>query len=467
MQVPSTRLYWRMALYIGAALAAFTTLAVGSVMLVASQELQSYTATRHSTLGREAADVLTARGREGLARWLEREARVPEGVTVYILDERSVDILGRRLPEFYAGFIRRSVVGPPQPYDSNYRPVRLAPQLIGRDGRTYAFLVLPNRISLLGNAATTLGLLLAACVVVATVAWLIARAFARPLGELQRVVREIASGQIGARVPQEIASRRDELGALAGDFNSMADRLGRLIEGRSRLMAELSHELRSPLARMQAALALEAHRAPGALPERERLEAEIRRIDAVIGDLLRYSRLDAATPIARRLLRLDGLLAELVRDEELEAGARGVELRLSSDEELVVAGDSDLLRSGFENVLRNAIRFAPRGSLIEIEAHGRPTEVVVTIADRGPGVPTEWLERMFEPYARAPQPGGDESAAAPGAAPSGDAAGVEGTGLGLAIARRVFLSHDGTAVAALRDGGGLIVTLRLPRAEVS
>lgn len=464
MRVPSTRLYWRMALYIGAALTAFTALAIGSVMLVASQELQSYTATRHSTLGREAADVLGARGRDGLARWLEREARVPEGVTVYILDERSVDILGRQLPEFYAGFIRRSVVGPPQPYDSNYRPVRLAPQLIGPDGETYAFLVLPNRISLLGNAATTLGLLLAACVVVATVAWLIARAFARPLGELQRVVREIASGQIGARVPRKIASRRDELGALASDFNAMADRLARLLEGRSRLMAELSHELRSPLARMQAALALAAQRASGALPERERLEAEIRRLDAVIGDLLRYSRLDAAVPIARRLLRLDTMLAELVRCEELEARAHDVELRLSGDTGLVVAGDPSLLRSGFENVLRNAIRYAPPGSAVEIEAHLGDAEVVVTIADRGPGVPADWLERIFEPYARAPQPGRNGAA---GDERTGGADGLEGTGLGLAIARRVLLSHDGTATAALRDGGGLVVTLRLPRAEVS
>ncbi len=462
MQVPSTRLYWRMALHIGAALAAFTALAIGSVILVASQELQNYTATRHSNLGREAADVLTARGRDGLADWLAREARVPEGVAVYILDERGGDILGRPLPEFYADFIRRSVVGPAQPYGANYRPVRLAPQLIAPDGAAYAFLVLPNRISLLGNAATTFGLLFAASVVVATVAWLIARAFARPLGELQRVVREIASGQIGARVPDGIASRGDELGALARDFNSMADRLGRLIESRSRLMAELSHELRSPLARMQATLALEAHRAPAALPERERLEAEIRRLDAVIGDLLRYSRLDAASPVARRLLRLDALLAELVRDEDVEARARGIELRLVGDTALTVAGDPALLRSGFENVLRNAIRFAPQGSAVEIEARMRSAEVVVTIADRGPGVPPDWLERMFEPYARAPRPDLDA-----GDHPAGNGAAGDGTGLGLAIARRVFLSHEGQVAAALRDGGGLVVTLRLPRAELA
>jgi two-component system OmpR family sensor kinase len=218
---------------------------------------------------------------------------------------------------------------------------------------------------------------------------------------------------------------------------------------------------------MQAALALEAHRAPGVLPERERLETEIRRLDAVIGDLLRYSRLDAASPIARRLLRLDGLLAELVRDEELEAGARGVGLRLASDADLVVAGDPALLRSGFENVLRNAIRFAPSGSVVEIEAHARPAEVMVTIADRGPGVPADWLERMFEPYARAPRSGREGREGAAGDRREDDGAATEGTGLGLAIARRVFVSHEGTATAALRDGGGLVVTLCLPQAQVA
>jgi signal transduction histidine kinase len=232
-------------------------------------------------------------------------------------------------------------------------------------------------------------------------------------------------------------------------------------------MAELSHELRSPLARMQAALALEAHRALDSLPERERLVAEIRRLDTVIGDLLRYSRLDAAAPIARRLLRIDELLGELVRDEEVEAGTRGVTLRLASDTGLVVAGDPALLRSGFENVLRNAIRFAPSGSAVEVEAHAGPAAVVVTIADRGPGVPADWLERMFDPYARVPQPARNALGGAVDDRATGQDAVSEGTGLGLAIARRVFVSHGGSATAGLRDGGGLVVTLCLPRARIS
>ncbi|MCS6945986.1 MAG: HAMP domain-containing histidine kinase, partial [Steroidobacteraceae bacterium] len=361
------------------------------------------------------------------------------------------DILGRKLPDLYAGFVRRSVLARAESPDDHYRPVRLAPQLIGADGSAYAFLVLPSRITLLGNLATTLGLLLAAVLVVGTIAWLIARAFARPLGELQRVVREIASGQSGARVPAAIAARRDEIGELATDFNSMADRLARLLESRSQLMAELSHELRSPLARLQAALELAAARNGAALPERERIASEIRRIDAVIGDLMRYSRLDAAAPIARRLVRIDELLRELVGDEEVETRARGVELRLDASEAATVAGDPELLRSAIENVLRNAIRHSPAHSGVDIVARRDGAEVVVAIADRGPGVPDEWLERIFEPYVRAP---GQTSAGG-------------GTGLGLAIARRVVQAHGGAIRASLREGGGLEIQMRLPLADVS
>lgn len=455
MHSPTTRLYWRMALYIGAALAAFIALALASVLFVASQELANYTATRHSTLGHQAADVLRNRGVDGLASWLRTEAAVPADVTVYVLDEQSRDILDRPLPEFYANFIRKSVVGPRANVDDNYRPVRLAPQLVGPDGRLYAFLVLPNRISFLGNFTTTVGLLLAAALVIAVVAWLIARAFARPLGELQRVARELASGQIGARVPSELAARRDEVGVLAKDFNSMAEQISRLISGRAQLMGELSHELRSPLARLQAALALAAHRDAIDGHAWQRIETEIRRLDEVIGDLLRFSRLDAAAPVARRLLRIDELLRALVDAEEIEAQARRVSLELGTTPGLTVVGDPDLLRSGFENIIRNAIRYAPSGSAVSVRAERHGDSIRVQVEDVGPGVPADYLEKIFEPYVRVPEPGSDANAA-PG-----------GTGLGLAIARRVFAVHGGQVNAELREGGGLRIRVQLPVAELT
>ncbi len=441
--MPSTRLYWRMALYIGAALVAFVVLSLASVWFVAAGELENYTATKHGGLGREAARVLNSGGREGLVRWLDREAAIPRDVTVYVLDARSVDLRGQPLPALYADFVRRSVVGSPEDAQGRYRPVRLAPQLVGADGALYTFLVLPNRISLVGNALTTIGLLAVAILVIATVAWWIARSVGRPVGELQRVVRELASGQTDARVPAQIVARGDELGSLAADFNRMAGQISDLLASRSRLMGELSHELRSPLARLQAALALAAHRGAIGAGELERIEAEIRRIDRVIGDLLKFSRLEAALPVPRRLVRLDDLLRTLLRDEELEAAGRGCRLALRAAAGPPVLGDPELLRSAVENVLRNAIRYAPAGSTISVELQREANWQTVQIADRGPGVPEGFLERIFDPYVRVPD-------------------GSEGTGLGLAIARRVLEAHGGSIAAQPREGGGLQVQLRLP-----
>lgn len=440
-----------MALYIAAALLAFVAFGVVSVAFVASVQLQSYTATKQSPLGRQAAAVLAAGGRPALERWLRDEAKVPADVTAYVLDQSSRDILDRPVPHAYARFVRDFVTGPPEPPGSNFRPVHLAPQLVAPDGSVYAFLVLPNTIDLWGSRATAIGLALVALLVISSVAWLIARAFGRPIGELQRAVRELALGHTEARVPAAIAERRDELGALAADFNRMADRLAALLAGRQQLMGELSHELRSPLARLQAALELAGHRGSIGDPERERISSEVKRMDRVIGDLLRFSHLDAAATVGKKLVRVDELLAELVRDEEIEANARPCRLALRATPGLTVLGDPDQLRSGFENILRNAIRFAPPGTAVELAAARTDGELQVTIQDRGPGVPPELLTRIFEPYVRGPHNASDTS----------------GTGLGLAIARRVFEVHGGGVTAAPRAGGGLSITVRLPMAQLS
>ena len=452
MKLPYQRLYLRMAFYIGAALLAFIGLAVASVAAVASYQLESYIATRQSSLGQTAADVLASGGRAALEKWLRTDAAVPSDVTIFILDENGDDILGRRVPPSYVNFVRHSVINaPPELANSNYRPVRLAPQLIGPDNSAYAFLPLPNRISVWGSPATAAGLLIAALLVIATVAWLIARTVGRPIGELQLAVRELALGHTEARVPSAITRRRDELGALAADFNSMADKLAALLASRQQLMGELSHELRSPLARLQAALALAEHRQSIGTAERERIEQEVRRMNLVIGDLLRFSRLDAAAAIVRRLVRLDSLLAELVRDEEIEASAHPCKLELRATPGLEMIGDPGLLRSGFENIVRNAIRHAPPDSVVEVVAKRDGKRLRVAILDRGPGVPPNLLTRIFDPYVRAPKSPEDTS----------------GTGLGLAIARRVFEVHGGSVVATLRPGGGLTVSVELPAAELS
>lgn len=453
MNAPSSRLFLRMATYIGAAILGFVLLGIGSLALVVSGELESYLSARKGELGREAAQVLAAEGLSGLREWLQQPENVPEGVALYVLDEYGRDVGGREIPARYQNFIARFVL--PSQTDrrgpTNFRPLRLAPQLVAENGETYAFLLLPSRVAPWGSFASLSALIATALLVIAVVAALIARAFSRPLGELQSAVRELASGRTSVRAPESLSERRDEFGDLARDFNGMAMRLEALLNARQQLMRDLSHELRSPLARLQAALALMENKQSLPATEHRRILDEIVRMDQVIGDALRLSKLEAAPIATKHLLKLDRLLAELVVDEQVEAEAKGVKLLLQSTSDLETVGDRSLLRSAIENVLRNAIRYAPRGSTVRISAERDLTAktIALEIEDQGPGVPGELLERIFEPYTRF-------------AADAGDA---QGSGLGLAIARRVFELHGGEITAASgRTGGGLRVHMRVPAA---
>ncbi|MDG2155483.1 MAG: HAMP domain-containing sensor histidine kinase, partial [Gammaproteobacteria bacterium] len=324
------------------------------------------------------------------------------------------------------------------------------------DGTSYAFLVIPKGVSLWGSNATFIGLLLVAITVIVSVAWLIARTISRPVSELQMAVRELASGDIGVRVPESISSRNDELGALAADFNRMAGRLQQLIEGRESLFQEMSHELRSPLARLQAAIELAAERNESPVSQRGQIELEIARMNRVIGEMLRYSSLDNQVTVKQQLFRVNRRLKDIVATEQVEASNAGCELQLDAEAELTMIGDPELIGRGFENIIRNAIRFAPADSCVSIQAWresnaaGQP-QITVTVKDSGPGIDAEQLQRVFEPYVKLN--------AGQNSQPS--------TGLGLAIVKRVVEHHHGSVTAENRDGGGLCVTVRLPAAELS
>lgn len=444
-------LYLRMALYIGAAIAGFVLLGLASLVLVASRQLENYLAAREGTLGRDAARILTEGGAPALRAWMTTPGNLPDGVAVYVLDEQGRDLAGRRLPPQYVRFVDRFVLGAVREHDENFQPIRLAPLLVAPDGKRYAFLLLPERIAPWGSPAALAALILAALIVIAVVAALIARAFGRPINELQVAVRSLAGGRISNRAPSSLTSRTDELGELARDVDAMASQIENLLASRQQLMRDMSHELRSPLARLQAALALAERKQPMPQVEHDRIVVELERMNQAIGDVLRLTRLESEPIRAKHLLRLDELLATLVTDERDEAAAREVELHLDNSEPLDVVGDPQLLRSGFENVLRNAIRYAPPRSIVTVRARtdiATEAGLLVSIEDHGPGVPSEMLERIFEPYTRL----------------AADADDGQGSGLGLAIARRVFEAHGGRIVAERAEPCGLRVNIRLPAA---
>jgi two-component system sensor histidine kinase CpxA len=441
-----------MALYIGAAIAGFVLLGLASLVLVASKQLENYLLAREGTLGRDASRVLAQGGTPALRQWMTTPGTLPDGVALYVLDVEGRDIGGQTLPPQYERFVERFVLGAVRDEGDYFRPIRLAPLLITPDGQRYAFLLLPERIAPWGSAAALSALILAALIVIAVVAALIARAFGRPISDLQSVVRALADGRITSRAPEVLTARQDELGELARDFDAMAIQIENLLASRQQLMRDMSHELRSPLARLQAAIALAERKHPLPPTEHARIVAELDRMNQAIGDVLRLTRLESAPILSKHLLKLDEFLSTLVADERDEAMAREVDLVLDSKASLEVVADPQLLRSGFENVLRNAIRYAPSRSGVAIKARLNNIEdkktILVTIEDRGPGVPSEMLERIFEPYTRL----------------SADADDGQGSGLGLAIARRVFEAHGGRITAEIAEPCGLRVRILLPAA---
>lgn len=267
-----------------------------------------------------------------------------------------------------------------------------------------------------------------------------------PLRHLGVATRRLAAGDLGARVTPALGRRRDEIADLGHDFDRMAERLEALVAAQKRLLSDVSHELRSPLARLRVAVEL-ARQQPAETPKAlDRIEREAGRLDALVGQVLTLSRLEAGVDRGPEdYVELAELLDEIVADADFEARARGRRVALSVDGEAVVRARGELLHRALENVLRNGVRHTVEDSTVEVTMGAAHGQVRVSICDRGPGVPESYLDALFDPFVRAD--GGDDG---------------RGYGLGLAIARRAIEVHGGTIAARLRPGGGLCVDITLP-----
>lgn len=270
-----------------------------------------------------------------------------------------------------------------------------------------------------------------------------------PIRALREGLERFAQGDLGVRLASRMGRRRDEIADLAHDFDGMAEKVEQLLLSRSQLIDDMSHELRSPLARLQLAIALARQKPDGAVTALDRIELEARRLDAMASSLLTLSRLENADAPSEHFVHLRALIEDILADVRFESEAKNVRIVLSLQAAMPegfhadVTGDAELLRRAFENVLRNALRFSPRDSTIRMTLSEEAQRIVVSIEDEGPGVVPGQLSRLFEPFQR-------------GEGETG------GFGLGLAIAQRAVVVHDGTITAENGAGGGLRVCITLP-----
>jgi signal transduction histidine kinase len=264
----------------------------------------------------------------------------------------------------------------------------------------------------------------------------------KPLNRLGRAAASIAEGHLETRVDPSLKNRRDEIAELARNFDRMADRIEALVTGQRRLLGDVSHELRSPLARLIVALGL-ARQGPAeeTAENLERIGVEARRLDTLIGQLLTLTRIDSgAYRGCAAGFDLTSLVQEVANDADFEARARNRRVVLKQSDACAIEGYEELMRSAVENVVRNAVRYTAEGTAVEVSLQCTP-QVVLSIRDYGPGVPESILPEIFLPFRRANNDNHD------------------GAGLGLAIAQRAVSLHGGVVRARNVEGGGLVVEI--------
>lgn len=371
---------------------------------------------------------------------------------IFVLDDEGVEVRGVPAPPEVTEAARRAAAAGEEQAQRSGALYLVARPVVDPEGRTLVVVAAhhspPRLVNLLEPKA--LAWRLAALVaVVGAVSFGLARYLSSPMAPLRRATKRLSEGDLSTRVGGAVARRRDEIGQLARDFDAMAERLEALVGAQRRLLGDVSHELRSPLARLVVALELARSRAgEGAAEPLDRIGREADRLDRLVGQLLLLERLESGAAGGEpEAVDLSRLIGEVADDATFEAAAEDKEVRLDAADAVTVSGTPELLRSAFENVLRNAVRHTPSGSAVEIALAVTGDTVDVSVRDRGPGVADTDLERIFEPFYRVEEARDRASG---------------GTGLGLAIAARAVRAHGGTISAANHPDGGLVVTVRLP-----
>lgn len=401
---------------------------------------------RAAALVDEVARRLAFAGPERVRYFLRREAGSAR-FQVFVVDAEGRDIADRPVPP--TTLLRARALLDEDPHTPFVR------QVLGPDGVMVVFAVaerLPPRHAFMSPgggpppslAWPLLALGLASLGFSALLAWYLAR----PLRLLRGGFDALASGDLDARVAERMGRRRDEVADLGRDFDNMASRLQRLVSAQRRLLHDVSHELRSPLARLQVAIGLARQNPDNLEHSLQRIEREAGRLDVLVGELLTLSRLEAGQEEGPgdEPVNLLELLSSVVEDAGFEAAGKGCQVVLHGQGDCWVRGRAELLHRAVENIVRNAVKYTAPDSRVDVTlSRPEPGVCVLRVDDHGPGVPDGELDAIFTPFHRSEQSGG-----------------VPGYGLGLAIARRAIARHGGRVHAENRAGGGLCIVIQLP-----
>jgi len=272
-----------------------------------------------------------------------------------------------------------------------------------------------------------------------------------PIGRLRAAFKRVAAGDLKVRLGPAWLNRRDEIADMAADFDRMASRLEELVTARDRLLADISHELRSPLARLHLAIDLARQSPEKTGQSLQRIRREADKLEEMVGELLALSKLEHGLTPSSEYFFISEITGIVVEDARYEAQEKGVAIEFVASphhwgEEALVVGSGKLVSRAVENVVRNALRFSRRGETITIEMQTDAAGTTLCIRDEGPGVKDEQLDRLFEPFVQA------------------NPVDNQGYGLGLAIARRAVTAHGGSIKASNGASSGLAVTIWLPAA---
>jgi two-component system sensor histidine kinase CpxA len=389
----------------------------------------------HRIVDYEFADAVRAYesgGAPALGAYLDRMASMV-GNRYRLLDARGTDLR--------TGLVRRDLLAVlPPPRWRLLPPRSFRVRQVSGDGR-YVFVIdVMVHYDPTGDLLTFGWIIL----VVVSLVYALALTLARPIGRLREAVMRFGQGDLSARAQLK---RKDEIGDLGLAFDEMALRIQTLLAAERRLLQDVSHELRSPLARLSFALEL-VRKSPSSDEAFQRVKKEVDRISRLIADLLQVTRAEGDSGSRNEeLISTDEFLREIVEDCNLDAVARGCRIELGEAGIREFSGDPELLRRAVENVLRNALRYTPPGQCVEITSRCETDELVIAVRDYGPGVPERELEAIFRPFHRVEE---DRNRTSGG-----------GVGLGLSIAQRAVLLHRGR-ISASNALPGLRVEIRLP-----